>query len=74
MIIEKAMERAGEAEVEQELSAAQRNLNDALRANLALQERTHKLEAERRRYKVAEVTGTMDALTTSDRMKLLEVA
>jgi hypothetical protein len=66
--------RATEGEVMERLSNAERELNDSLRANLTLQERCHKLEAELRHYKVAEVTGTMEALTTADRTKLLEVA
>ena len=66
--------RATEAEVQDRLSGAERELNDSLKANLELQERCHKLDAELRRYKVQERLGEVANLTTADRTKLLEVA
>jgi hypothetical protein len=66
--------RAAEAEVQEALSSAHHQLNEALRKILDLQAENHKLRAELQRLKVKEQLDAMEALTTADRTLLLECA
>ena len=66
--------RATEAEVLEELSKSQSELNAALQANLELQERCHRLASMLTQHKLAERLSAIDTLTTADRNLLLEVS
>lgn len=66
--------RVAADEQQDRLNDAERQLNEALRQNLILQERLHALEDELRRYRLKEGLGAIDALTLSDRAKLLELS
>ena len=66
--------RATEAEVQDRLSASERDLNNALRQNLALAERVRLLEAENLQHRLKSRLGEIEALSSSDRTRLLEVS
>jgi hypothetical protein len=66
--------RAAEAEVDKELRAQGGELHRALRENLELQERCHKLEGELRRLRVGNVLAGVESLSTTERAKVLECA
>lgn len=66
--------RVVEAEAQDLLTEAQNQLNEQLRVNLQQQQRIHSLEAELLRYRLKEGLGEIEALTTHDRTKLLELS
>src|SRR5215831_13575569 len=59
--------RATEAEVQDRLSQSERELNEALKLNLGLQEENQRLKAKILQHEI----GSIEALTTGDRNKLL---
>lgn len=66
--------RATEAEVEERLSNAQRDLNVALQGNLELHERVRQLENQLLHQRLKERVTGIDAITAKDRLDLLECA
>jgi len=66
--------RAAEAEALDALSASERQLNECLREKQDLQDENHALKTELMKLKLAERLESIQALTTADKTKLLEVA
>jgi hypothetical protein len=66
--------RAVEAEVLDEKSQAERQLNESLHKNLELHEENERLRVQLLQYRLKEGLGQIDALTTNDRTKLLEMS
>ena len=63
--------RAAEAETNDRLAEAERQLNEALQQNLALHEYIRKLEAGYLKHRLQTGLGEMKALTAADRGKIL---
>lgn len=66
--------RAVEAEVLEEKSQAERQLNESLQKNLELQQENESLRAKLLQHRLKEGLGQIEALTVSDRTKLLELS
>jgi arginine utilization protein RocB len=66
--------RAAEAEVMDRLSQAERELNEALRVDMQLQERVRVLEAENLQHRLKARLGEIESLTTADRTQLLALS
>lgn len=66
--------RSTEAEVMDRLSGAEKELNQALRQNLILEEQVHQLEKELLRLRLRERLDGIEALTSADRQHLLAIA
>jgi hypothetical protein len=64
--------RACEAEVQDRLGDAERQLNEALLKNLELQERVHKLEGELLKVRMKTRLDCIESLSIADKAKLLE--
>src|SRR5262245_51738966 len=65
--------RATEAEVQDDLSEAHRQLNESLQRELQKDAHIRKLEAELLRVRLKEGLSAIEALTVADRTKLLTV-
>lgn len=66
--------RACEAEVQDRLGSAERELNQTLQTNLDLQERVHRLEAELMKHRLKEQLDGISTLSVMDRTRLLSVS
>jgi hypothetical protein len=66
--------RAVEAEVLDEKSQAERQLNEALQDNLHLRARNEQLRALLVQHQLTEGMGQIEALTAGDKNKLLELS
>lgn len=66
--------RAAEAEVQDRMGEAERELNHALQRNLELQERNRVLENKLREQMIRERLGEIESLSVADKTKLIECA
>jgi len=66
--------RACEASVQDDLSIAQRQLNDVLRENSELRERLYSMEQHARKQRVSEALNGIESIPVSEKTKLLEIA
>jgi hypothetical protein len=66
--------RACEADVQDQLSESERQLNNSLQATLELQGRVHALEGELLKLRLEKSLNDVASLTTADRQKVLAAA
>ncbi len=66
--------RAAESEVYDRLSDSERQLNESLRQNLALQQHVRELEGKLLRHELADRFDQIGSLTVADKTRLLECA
>lgn len=66
--------RAVESEVLDEKSQAERQLNESLQKNLDLREENEQLRVQLLQYRLKDGLSQIEALTTSDKTKLLELS